>query len=145
MGASNFSGPVVSGGGFTGPVTGSGVPAFIVGEIRVPITVTAATTTDFTVTVPAGAFLQSASTYTTTAFGAVTDATISIGTTVGGAEVVAATTVKAAGLKNHTLLDSAVATLTSLPTTLRVRITQSGGNSAVGAATLCLRLSMPLS
>lgn len=143
MALTRLSGPMAVTGGFTGPVTAAGVSVFPQGTARLAITVPAQATTDFSVTVPAGAILTGAQTFTTTAFGAVTDATIQIGTTVGGAELVAATTVKALGVYNHTLVAGAAATHANLPTTLRVRITQSGGNSAVGAATLVLTMSVP--
>lgn len=116
------------------------------GAITLPLPVTAVATTDFVVTPPPGAILLSASTITTVAYGAVTDATIAIGSTVGGGEYVAATTVKAIGVKNHTLVDAAApyfANTTGAANEIKVRITQSGGNSAVGAATLVLRFSLP--
>jgi hypothetical protein len=70
---------------------------------------------------------------------------ISIGKTVGGAEYVAATTVKAVGRKAHTLVDAAAADYVSFPGQLNVRLTQSGGNSAVGAAGLCASYALPVS
>jgi len=147
MSTSNFSGPVASPGGFIGPHLGAGIPAFVVGEIRVPLPVTAVANTDLTATVPAGSFLISASTYTSVAYGAATDATIAVGTTVGGGEYVAATTIKAIGVKNHTLVDAATPGFVALPGAagaIKIRIVQTGTASATGTGFLCLRVSMPL-
>lgn len=101
------------------------------------LTVAANATTDFIVPIPVGARITGFRTLTDVAFGAVTDAQISIGKTVGGAEYVAATTIKAIGSKIHSVVDAAAADYESLPQAfVNVRITQSGGNSATGAAKL---------
>jgi len=119
---------------------------------KLAIVVPAATTTDFVMALPAGATVQTMQVYTTTAFGAVTDAQISIGNAVAGAQYVAATSVKAAGVVNLAFAATAAsaAGLLSLPATtplggtnLFVRITQSGGNSATGAATLVVGYVVP--
>jgi hypothetical protein len=108
---------------------------------KTSLTVTAATTTDFgPLSIPAGKTLMRAAVYTSTAFGAVTDAKISIGISAGDQSYVAQTTIKAVGVYNLTLVNAAAASLASMPAApnLYVRITQSGGNSATGAATLVL-------
>jgi hypothetical protein len=86
-------------------------------------------------------------------------ATIAVGSTVGGGEYVAATTVKAAGTFAHTLVsgalgsfgtagsglmntatDATVSALAGVPTTpLYVRITQTATTTAVGTATLVVQ------
>lgn len=119
-------------------------------ESCVALSVTAVANTDFTFTLPAGARDVSFTTTTITAFGAVTDAQLSIGKTVGGAEYVAAVSIKAAGKVTHTLVGTAIGeldTVTGQPgtqTTFNARIAQSGGNSATGAATLNVSYSLPV-
>jgi hypothetical protein len=54
-------------------------------------------------------------TNTTTAFGAVTDAQLSIGKTAGGAEYVAAVSIKALARSLHTLVGTAIADLDTVP------------------------------
>ncbi|WP_269715782.1 hypothetical protein [Caulobacter sp. NIBR2454] len=110
-----------------------------------PIAVTAVTNTDFVFDIPAGAIDVEFTTFTTTAFGAVTDAQITIGNVAGGAQYVAATTIKAVGRKAHALVDAAAAALLSFPGQAFVRVAQSGGNSATGAATLVVSYSLPTS
>lgn len=108
------------------------------------LAVTAVTNTDIIVPIPAGAQDVLFKTITTTAFGAVTDAQISIGSAAGGAQYVAATTIKAVGRKAHALVDAAAADYLSWPSTQAyVRIAQSGGNSATGAAKLVVEYSLP--
>jgi len=121
----------------------SGIRLGVGGGARLAMTVTATTNTDFTMAIPPGAAIQSLIVYTTTAFGAVTDAQITIGTSAGDNTYVAATSIKAGGL--HTLAVASTATAAaamlaapalSSGVNLWVRIAQSGGNSATGAATL---------
>jgi hypothetical protein len=113
---------------------------------RLTITVPAQATTDFTLEVPEGASIEHLRTHTTTAFEAVTDALITVGNVAGGAQYVASTTVKAIGVYNHTLVSAAAADFTSFPAggLLHVRITQTGGSSAVGAATFFADMILPL-
>lgn len=121
----------------------SGLRVALGGGARLAMTVTAAATTDFTMSIPPGASIASMEVFTTTAFGAVTDAKISIGTSAGDQTYVAQTSIKAGGVV--TLAPAATtacaAALLALPAgspNLWVRITQSGGNSATGAATLVI-------
>jgi len=111
------------------------------------LAVTAVANTDFAaVVLPAGAKHITYRTYTTTAFGAATDALITIGASAGAAEYVASTTVKAIGVKSHTPVDAAAAShLTAPAAGFFVRITQTGAASATGAATLVFDYSMPVS
>lgn len=113
--------------------------------LSLPVTATA--NTDFPVVqLPPGATGVTYRTYTTTAYGAATDATISIGSTAGGVDYVAATTIKAIGVKNHTAVDAAAAShLTAPAAGFFVRVTQTGTASAVGAATLVFEYSLPVS
>lgn len=109
-------------------------------QATLALPVTAAATTDFTMSLPAGATVLAAQVYTTTAYGAVTDAKISIGVSAGDATYVAQTSVKAAAVVALAFAAgaTAAANLLALPTApnLYVRITQTGGNSATGAATM---------
>lgn len=121
----------------------SGLRSPIGGGIRLAMAVTATTNTDFTMAIPPGAAVASMTVYTTTAFGAVTDAKISVGVSAGDATYVAATSIKAAAVVALTLATgtTTAAAMLSMPalssgTNLWVRIAQSGGNSATGAATL---------
>lgn len=109
----------------------------------ISLAVTAATTTDYNLGIPLGATLLRATVYTGTAYGAVTDAKVSIGSTLGGVDYVAQTSVKAIGVVALTLVNAAAASLLSAPAlaanvNLYTRITQSGGNSATGAATMVI-------
>jgi hypothetical protein len=77
--------------------------------------------------------------FTSTAFGAATDATLQVGTTQGGSDYIAAVSIKAAGKVALTF----AAALAAFPTiadgtTLWVRIVQTGTASATGAATLVI-------
>lgn len=105
--------------------------------------VTAVANTDFVFDLPVGAVDVEFRTLTTTAYGAATDAQISIGSAAGGAQYVAATTIKAIGRKAHALVDAAAASFLSWPGSLYVRVAQSGTASAVGAATLVAEYSLP--
>ena len=112
--------------------------------LSLPVTATA--NTDYpALTLPTGAFDVTYRTFTTTAYTAGTDAQISIGSTAGGVDYVAATTIKAVGVKSHTPVDAAAAVHLSpgaLP--FYVRVTQSGTATAVGAATLTIGYSLPV-
>lgn len=121
--------------------------AFIRSSMELSLPVTATANTDFAaVLLPAGARNVTYKTYTTTAYTAVTDAQISIGSTAGGVDYVAATTIKAIGVKTHTPVDAAAAVhLAPGVLTFFVRVTQSGTASAVGAATLVFDYSLPVS
>lgn len=113
-------------------------------ETTAPLSVTAVTNTDSTVAIPNGALIRSMTVYTTTAFTAVTDAMISIGNAAGGAQYVAAVSIKAVGVYSLTLLAAQAAALANFTAgTLFVRIAQSGGSTAVGAATLVVSFAAP--
>lgn len=134
--------------------TGQGITRLPGALIRcteaIAIAVPAAATTDFSFPVPCAARNVRFTGLTTTAFGAVTDAQLSIGKTVGGAEYSAAATVKAQGAYTPALVASGVPDLDQVPgalgsmATFTARITQSGGNSAVGAFTLYVEYSIPV-
>lgn len=108
--------------------------------------VTAVANTDYpAVTLPPGAINVTYRTYTTTAYTAVTDAKISIGSSAGDQSYVAQTTIAAIGVKSHTPVDAAAAVhLAPGALTFFVRVTQSGGSTAVGAATLVFDYSLPV-
>lgn len=132
----------------SGTVIGpAGVQGALEAAIKKALTVTAVTNTDVTATVPTGALIVAFDVYTTTAFTAVTDAMISIGSTAGGSDYVAATSIKAAGVVHLTLAATTIANLVSMPTqatpNVFIRIAQSGGSTAVGAATLVARYLVP--
>lgn len=156
MGTSTFSGPLVAGTVRQGAYVNAN--AVQLAEI-VPISVTAALTTDIgPVYIPANSTVIGMTTFTGTAFTGNT-VTISIGSTLGGAEYVAATTIKAAGTFAHTLVsgalgnaatagsglmntasDTTISPLAGAPTTpIYVRITQTATVTAVGAATLVIQ------
>lgn len=108
------------------------------------MTVTATANSDFTLPIPSGAIIRSMSVYTTTAFTAVTDAQISVGSAAGGAQYVALTSIKAVGIVSLTLVAAAAATFLNFTAgTLFVRIVQTGGSTAVGAATLSVTYEIP--
>ena len=154
MANTQFSGPVFSNNGFrigsyynSAPGTaGNNTVATPVANVQASqsqaLTVTAVANTDTTVAIPAGARITGFTVYTTTAFGAVTDATIALGNAAAGAQYVAATSIKAAGVYNLTLAATAIAGLLSFPGTLYVRIAQTGTASATGAATLVVQYSV---
>jgi hypothetical protein len=115
-------------------------------ETELALSVTAVTNTDLTLAIPPGASDVQFRVYTTTAFTAVTDAQISIGKTAGGAEYVAATTIKAIGKFSLTNVNAQAADYVNMPNTnpnIFVRIAQSGGSTAVGAATLVVSYYLP--
>lgn len=111
---------------------------------KLPVQAVAAATQDYgPLSLPAGAILLSASFYTTVAFGAVTDAKISIGKTAGAQEYVAQVSVKAAGVVALSLVASELA-LSNLPAApnLFVRITQTGTASATGTGLLVVNYTV---
>jgi hypothetical protein len=116
-------------------------------EQTLSLPVTATANTDYpAVALPPGAINVTYKTYTTTAYTAGTDAKISIGSTAGGVDYVAATTIAAIGVKLHTPVDAAAAVhLAPAALTFFVRVTQSGTATAVGAATLVFSYSLPVS
>lgn len=113
-------------------------------SLEFPMTVTATANSDFIIPVPKGARNFTARTFTDTAFTAGTDAQIQLGKTVGGAEYVAAVSVKAIGVVTHTLVNAAAADYEGLPQDgINVRIVQSGTATAVGSAKLYIDYSLP--
>jgi hypothetical protein len=124
--------------------------AFVRIEDAVPLTVTATANTDFAFNIPAGARNVSFRVKTTTAFGAATDAQLQIGKTLGGAEYVAGTTIKALGDYSFTLVGTNISDLdtvtgsTGFTTAFTARIVQSGTASATGAASLYVSYAMPV-
>lgn len=125
-------------GGIIDAASGIGGQPVTVQKISLPVTAVA--NTDFTASVPAGKTLLRATVYTTTGYGAGTDAKIEIGTSAGDPSYVAATSIKAVGIVALTLVATAAAALAVLPATpnLFIRVVQSGTASATGAATLVL-------
>lgn len=117
--------------------------------LALPVTAGAANA-DFVAYIPAGSRNVKFNTKTSVAFGAVTDAQISIGNAAAGAQYVAAVSIKAAGEVNHTLVAGAMAELDTVPgklgdlTPVYVRVAQTGGNSATGTGVLFVEYSTPL-
>lgn len=112
---------------------------------RAAIAVTATANTDIIFTIPKGAVGGRYTVFTTTAFGAATDATIQIGTTAGGSDIVAAATIKALGVYDLTRVAAGAALHLNVPQTLYIRIVQTGTASATGAATLVASYGLPVS
>lgn len=123
----------------------SGVGGRLQAAQRASLTVTAITNTDSVMSIPPGATIEAIRVFTTTAFTAVTDAQISIGNAAAGAQYVAAVSIKAVGIVNCTLVNAAAAALAAAPATpnIFIRIAQSGGNTAVGAATIVVSYLLP--
>lgn len=148
MANTQFSGPVYSNNGFKIGSYASGVVATPVASVQAnqnqAITVTATANTDITMSIPAGAVITRLMVYTTTAFGAATDATIALGNAAGGAQYVAATSIKAGGVVtlSPAATTAAASGLLSFPGTLYIRIAQTGTASATGAATLVVGYSI---
>jgi hypothetical protein len=100
----------------------------------------AAANTDFSLSLPSGAELISLRSRTSTAFTGTT-ATVQVGLTVGGAELVAATSIKALGEVAHSLVGAVAAdvasslSMGSASPNLFVRVVQTGP-TAVGQARL---------
>lgn len=118
--------------------------------LPVALAVTAVANTDFSFQLPAGARNVKFNTKTVTAFGAATDAQLQLGNAAGGAQYVAAVSIKAAGEVSHALVAGNIADLDLVPgtpgtmTTFYGRIVQSGAASATGAATLNAEYTMPV-
>lgn len=113
---------------------------------RLALAVTAVANTDFTMSIPPGASIQAFRIYTTTAFTAVTDAQLSVGAAAGGQDYVALTTIKALGVYNPSFVGAGAAALASAlaaSPNLFIRIVQTGGSTAVGAATLLVNYVLP--
>lgn len=101
---------------------------------------TAAANTDLTLAMPAGYGLLRITFYTTTAYTGTT-ITAQVGTTSGGSDVVAAVSIKAAGVVSATI---AIANPTSMTaSTLFVRLAQTGA-TAVGAGQMVVEY-LPIS
>ena len=113
--------------------------------LELPITVTAVAATDFIASVPLGATIMSASFFTSTAFGAATNAFISMGVSAGDGTYVAlaTTSVKALGIVNVPLLGAAAAALLNMPAppNLFIRLAQTGAASATGAGSLLVNFT----
>jgi hypothetical protein len=125
-------------------VRGAGNYNRVTSTVSLPVTATA--NTDFQFTPPAGAIDVSYTVLTTTAYGAATDAQISIGSTAGGVDYVAATSIKAVGRYALTPVNAAAATHLNVGgNTLNIRVVQSGTASAIGASTLAIGYSVPVS
>jgi hypothetical protein len=117
----------------------TGIGGFIGKAGQLVMTVTAAGNTDYTLAIPPGATLLRATCFTSVAFGAGTDALLSIGPTPGDASYVAPVSIKAIGIYPLTWVAAAAADLLSLPASpLCVRIAQTGAPSAVGQAILAV-------
>lgn len=148
MANTQFSGPVYSNNGFRIGSYASGTVASPVASVNAnqtqALSVTAVANTDTTMSIPAGARITKMTVYTTTAFGAATDATIALGNASGGAQYVAATSIKAGGVVvlSAAATTAAASGLLSFPGTLYIRIAQTGTASATGAATLVVEYSI---
>jgi hypothetical protein len=124
-------------GGFFDAISGiKGTTDYIV---KIPLPVTAVATTAFTVSLPPGGTLLNASVNTSVAFTGAT-VTIALGVAASDTTIVNATTIKAIGVYQLTLLQPAAAAPAVMPNTspnLFVTITQ-GTPTAVGTAFLVL-------
>lgn len=110
--------------------------------LEVALTPTAAASTDFSFTLPPNSKLVSVREVTDTAFTGTT-VTVQLGSTAGGVDYVAAADIKAAAVRDLTLLSPAMAALAS-PGTVFGRIAQTGA-TAVGAGRLLVTYLPPLS
>jgi len=110
-------------------------------------TTAASATSAFTMAVPAGCLIKSIDVYTGVAFGSSTDVTIAIGNVAAGAQYVAATSIKAAAKVSLAFVGSGIAALANMPAgtpnNLFITLTQTGSNTATGAATLVVTFSVP--
>jgi hypothetical protein len=98
-------------------------------SIVVPVAVTAVASTALTATLPPCTIVR-ASTYTTTAFTGNT-VTMAIGSAAAGEQIVAATTIKAAGVFAHTLVAAGISFAGG---TVYLTVAQTATETAVGAA-----------
>jgi hypothetical protein len=134
MATTTFSGPIRT--GSPAAVPANETIGTVIAAKTIALPVTAVATTDFVLKLPKSRVMD-ISVFTDTAYGAVTDAQLTIGSTVGGAQYVAAVSIKAAAKVIATLASG----LSGFPTlaegtSLNLRVTQTGGNSAVGNATV---------
>jgi hypothetical protein len=97
----------------------------------IPMPVTAVANTEFTLTLPPCTIVR-AQTVTTTAYTGNT-VTAQLGTTLGGVDIVAATTIKAAGIFAHTVVAAGAKFAGG---TVFVRVAQTATLTAVGLGTL---------
>ena len=123
----------------------SGIRLGLGGALRLPMTVTATTTTNYSaLKLPVGAAIESLTVYTTTAFTGGT-ATLTIGSASGGAQYVASVSVAAAGVVVLSPVASAAcaAALLAAPAAgFFATITQASAPTAVGAATLVVAFDL---
>ena len=104
------------------------------------MTVTATANTNFTLSIPPRMTLAEVTVFTTIAFGAATDATMQIGSSVGASDYVAAQSIKS--LTTHTLAitpSSSSVYMSAADPNLFIRITQTGTTSATGRCTLVVK------
>jgi hypothetical protein len=127
----------IGSGGFYDAVSGiKGITDYI---IKVPLPVTAVATTAFTVSLPPGGTLLDASVFTSVAFTGAT-VTIALGVAASDTTIVNATTIKALGNYQLTLLQPGAAAPAVMPATspnLWITVTQ-GTPTNVGTAFLQL-------
>lgn len=123
----------------------SGIAGRVQTAQRLAVTVTATANTDFTLSLPQGATIESIRALTTTAFTAGTDAKLSVGASAGGQDYVAQTSIAAVGVVNLTLVNAAAAALAAMPAppNLFIRLVQTGTATAVGAATVVVNYLLP--
>lgn len=128
-----------------GPYLAAGVAAPLArSSMEFTLTVTATANTDFVIPIPKGARNLSIRVFTDTAFTAGTDAQLQLGKTVGGAEYVAAVSIKSIGVVQNTLVNSAAADFEGIPQDgINGRLVQSGTATAVGSAKIYVDYSMP--
>jgi len=111
--------------------------------LTLPVTATA--NTDFTYTFPARAVDANMTVFTTTAYTAGTDAQLSVGSTAGGVDYVAAFSIKALAVAAVTRVAAAAATwLNPGGLTFNLRVVQSGTATAVGNATVVITYALPV-
>jgi hypothetical protein len=134
----------------TGGITdaASGISGKVVCAIRLSLPVTAVASTPFTLSLPTGATIVSATVYTSTAYAAATNAFVEIGSAAAGQQYVAQTSIQAAGVVALTFAATAAAAaaMASLPAgtpNLFVTVVQTGAASATGAATLVIEYTSP--
>lgn len=130
-----------SAGFFDAPSGIKGIADFI---IKIPLPVTAAASTAFTVSLPPGGTLLNASVYTYVAYGAVTDCKISLGVSAADNSYLTggtAVSIKALGVYELVLAQPAAAGPAIMPNTspnLFITVAQTGTASATGSAFLVL-------
>lgn len=107
----------------------------VIAAASIALTPTAAASTEFTVVVPKCRILR-VTTGTDTAFTGAT-VTAQVGTTLGGAQIVAAVDVKPAATVNHTLVAATLDDTLAEGTTLYVRLAQTTP-TAVGDAVMTI-------